>query len=213
MFTATVVGVVENVRQFGLEREPLPEIYFPYAPITSRPTYLVARAAGDPTALIPAVRQIVHELDNNLVVTATSMGDIVETVTESRRFSMLLVSLFAGTALFLVVAGTYGIMSYSVSQRIREVGVRVALGAGRSRLMLQFIGSGLRFAGWGIGFGLIAAIWGALVTRRLVYGVNPFDPRVILGGAVLMILVILAAIALPVYRASRVDPVEALRTE
>jgi len=212
-FTATVVGVVENVRQMGLERPPLPEIYFPYSPITRRPTFLVARTAGDPNALIPAVRQVVNEIDSNLAVTATSMGEIVEAVTESRRFSMLLVTLFAGTALFLVIAGTYGIMSYSVSQRVREVGVRVALGAGRGRLMLSFLGNGLRFAAWGIGLGIIAAIWGGLITWTRVYEVNPFNPVLILGGALLMLFVILAAIAVPVYRASRVDPMDALRTE
>ena len=212
-FTATVVGVVENVRQWGLVGQLHPEIYFPYSPITRRPTFLVARTAGDPNTLIPAVRQIVNEIDSNLAVTATSMGEIVEAVTESRRFSMLLVTLFAGTALFLVLAGTYGIMSYSVSQRVREIGVRVALGAGRGRLMLSFLVNGLRFAAWGLGLMFIAAIWGGLITWNQVYGVNPFNPVLILGGALLMVLVILAAIAVPVYRASRVDPMQALRSE
>ena len=212
-FTATVVGVVENVRQMGLERPTGPEIYFPYTPITRRPTFLVARTAADPNALIPAVRQVVSEIDSNLAITATSMGEIVEAVTESRRFSTLLVTLFAGTALFLVLAGTYGIMSYSVSQRVREVGVRVALGAGRGRLVLFFLGNGLRFAAWGIGFGFVATIWVGLITWNRVYGVNPFNPALILGGALLMVLVILAAIAVPVYRASRVDPMQALRSE
>ncbi len=213
MYAATVIGVVDNVRQWGLERPSLPEIYIPYTPIAGRPTYLVVRTAGDPSALVPAVRQIVHELDPNLAVTATSMEEIVEVVTETRRFSLLLVALFAGAALFLVAAGTYGVMSYSVSQRVREVGVRVALGADRGRLLLFFLGDGLRFASWGLGLGLVSAIWVAIITRNQIYGVNPFSPVLLVGGAVFMVAVVLVAIAVPIYRASRVDPMEALRTE
>jgi len=213
IWIGTVVGVVDDVRQFGLERVPIAEIYFPYAPVTRRPTYLVARTSGDPSTLVPTVREMVHAIDPNLAVTATSMGDILDAVTEGRRFSLLLVSLFAGTALLLVAAGTYGIMSYSMSQRVHEIGVRAALGAGRRRLLVQFLGKGLRFVSWGLGLGVVMAVWAAVVTANQVYGVNPFNPLLILGGAVFVFLVVIAAILVPVRRASRVDPIQALRAE
>jgi len=212
-WVGTVVGVVDDVRQFGLERVPIAEVYFPYAPITRRPTYLVARTSGDPAALVPTVREIVHAIDPNLAVTATSMGDILAAVTERRRFSLLLVSLFAGTALLLVAAGTYGIMSYSMSQRAHEIGVRAALGAGRRRLLIEFLGNGLRFASWGLGLGVVMALWAAVVTANQVYGVNPFNPLLILGGAAFVFLVAVVAILVPVKRASRADPIQALRSE
>jgi len=209
----TVVGVVDDVRQFGLERVPIAEVYFPYVPITRRATYLVARTSGDPAALVPTVREMVRAIDPNLAVTATSMGDILDAVTESRRFSLLLVSLFAGTALLLVATGTYGIMSYSMSQSVHEIGVRAALGAGRRRLLVEFLGKGMRFASLGLGFGVVMALWAAVVTANQVYGVSPYNPLLILGGAAFVFLVVIAAILVPVKRASRVDPIQALRAE
>ena len=120
---------------------------------------------------------------------------------------------FAGTALVLVAAGTYGIMSYTMSQRLHEVGVRAALGADRGRLLVFFLGQGIRFASWGLALGIFWALWAATITSNQVYGVNPYNPWLILGGTIFMFAVTVAASVVPVVRASRVDPVQALRAE
>jgi hypothetical protein len=137
---ATVVGVVADVRQWGLEYPPLPEMYFPHSAELWSYTRLVVRAAGDPQALVPALRQAVREIDSQIPFSGVrSMDDVVTRANERRRFYTLLVTLFAVTALILVVAGTYGVMSYYVSRRTHEVGVRVALGADSGKVMGLFL--------------------------------------------------------------------------
>jgi len=213
-WTAAVVGVVENVRQWGLVYPPLPEMYAAYSYELWPYTHLVVRASRDPLALVPALRQAVHEIDSRIpVARIRTMNDVVKDAGERRRFYMLLVSLFAVTALVLVVAGTYGVMSYYVNQRTHEIGVRVALGADNSRVLRLFLSQGLRLVLVGLVIGLVGSLASAKLTERMVFGISPFHPAFLIGGVLFMVVVALAAIAVPVVRATRVDPNQALRTE
>ena len=215
-YRARVVGVVEDVRQWGAEREPIGEMYFPHTAELWGPIWanLVVRASGDPVTLVPALRQVVHEVDDQIPVgTPFTMAQALRNATASRRFSMMLVGMFAATALLLIVAGTYGVVAFSVSQRVHEVGVRMALGADRGRVMRLF----MRRATWlfvpGLFLGLIGSMSAAGLTRSRVYGISALSPTYLVAAGVIMLLVGVAATAIPVVRATRVDPLEALRAE
>jgi putative ABC transport system permease protein len=213
-WTATVVGVVENVRQWGLEFPPLPEMYFPHSLELWSSTGLVVRAAGDPLALVPSLKRAVHEIDSQLPLdNIRTMSDLVRITTERRRFYMLLFSLFAVTALILVTTGTYGVLSYYVSQRTHEIGVRVALGATKGKVMRLFLGQGLRLILLGTAIGLVGSVMSSKLMENMVFGISASHPALLGGGALLMTVVALAAIAAPVFRAIRVDPNQALRAE
>jgi predicted permease len=215
-FRAEVVGVVENVRQWGPERPAIPEMFFPYTGEVWRVggMYLTLRASGDPGSLAPVVREAVRDLDATVPVPAPyTMARVLEESTAGRRFSMLLVALFALTALILIVAGTYGVVSYAVSQRTHEIGVRMTLGADRGSVAALF----LRRLGLLVGPGLAGGVLGAWatthLTRSMVYGISPVSPLHMAGAAGIMILVALVATAVPVTRATGTDPLEALRVE
>jgi predicted permease len=216
VWRARVVGIVENVRQRGPTSTPLPEVYFPHTAevwgaIWAR---LIVRTAGDPTVLAPAIRNAVHDLDPEIPITAPfTMGRVLRDVTASRRFSMLLVALFAGTALLLIVAGSYGVVSYSVSQRTREIGVRMTLGAEKMRVAKLFLArTGVLFA-VGLGAGVLGSTAASALTGSMVYGISALSPVHMAMAALVMVAVALAATMVPVVRATAVDPLEALREE
>ncbi len=151
-YRARVVGVVEDVMQWGAEYPPLPEMYFPYTSEVWGPqwAHLVVRADGDPSLLSTAIRETVRRIDPQIpVAETTTMAEILHQSTGRRRFAMLLMTLFAATALVLIVAGTYGVMSYSVSQRIHEIGVRMALGADKALVLRHFLRRSARLFGPG----------------------------------------------------------------
>lgn len=215
-YRARVVGIVEDVRQWGAETAPLSEMYFPYTAEVWGPLRgtLVVRADGDPRSLVAGVRAVVREVDDQIPVAEVfTMEDMVGRATGRRRFSMLLVGLFAATALILIVAGTYGVMSYAVSQRTHEIGVRVALGADRAGVFRLFLTRAAGHVVPGLGLGVVGALAASTVTRSMVYGISALSPLSLLAAAGVMIPVALAAIIVPVLRATRVDPVEALRAE
>jgi putative ABC transport system permease protein len=215
-FRAQVVGVVENVRQWGPERPAIPEMFFPYTGEVwgMWDMLLTVKASGDPAAFAPAIREAVRELDAAVPVPAPyTMARVLEESTAGRRFSMLLVSLFAVTAMILIVAGTYGVVSYAVSQRTHEIGVRMTLGAGRGSVAGLFLKRLGLLAGPGLAIGVLGAWAGSALTGSMVYGISPLSPLHMAGAAVVMILVALAATAVPVMRATGVDPLEALRVE
>jgi putative ABC transport system permease protein len=213
-WTATIVGVVENVPQWGVEYPPLPEMYSHHSNQLWTFTRLVVRTSGDPRALTPSLRAALHGLDNQIPLAGVrTMGDALKQATERRRFFMLLVSLFAATALALVIAGTYGVMSYYVSRRTHEIGVRVALGADSHKVLRLFLSTGMRLVGLGVIIGVGLAMASAQVTASWLYGISPFNPLHLAGGALFMVAIALAAISAPVFRATRVDPNDALRTE
>ncbi len=215
-FRAEVVGVVEDVRQWGPESDAIPEMFFPYTGEVwgGWEMILTVNAQGNPERLTPSIRGIIRELDAALPVPAPyTMARVLERRTAGRRFSTLLVGLFALTALVLIVAGTYGVVSYAVSQRTHEIGVRMTLGADGGRVATLFLTRLGFLVAPGLGLGLLGAWAGTRLTGSMVYGISPLSPTFLAAAAAVMILVALAATAVPVRRATGVDPLEALRVD
>ena len=213
--TSTIVGVVSNLKYSKLDADPGPEVYFPYhqSPFIRRHD-VVVRAAGDPRALATAVRKAITDIDPTQPVygVATLEQNLADSIAP-RRFNMFLLVVFASVALALAVIGIYGVMSYAVSQRTHEIGVRMALGASREDVVGSVVRQGMLVASLGILAGGLAALGLTRLMSSLLYDVKPNDPAIfaiiclVLGAAALL------ACSIPAFRASRVDPVVALRYE
>lgn len=211
-----VVGIVEDVRQWGPEREPLPEMYFPHTAEVWGPIWgnLIVRTGGGAEAMAVAIRQTLEGLDSSIPsATPITMGRILRDSTAGRRFSLLLVSLFAATALLLIVAGTYGVLSYAVSQRTHEIGVRMTLGADKTRVSRLFLARAGILVGSGLALGILGAWIASRLTSSLVFGITAMSPLHMAVAAGVMVLIGLAATLVPVARATAVDPLEALRVD
>jgi putative ABC transport system permease protein len=210
----TVVGVVGGVRDNTLARVPDPEIYLPMAQQPSRVMRLVARSAAGAEVAADALRRAVEEVDRTLPV--AQLGSVEETVRATlapERFVTGLLAAFAGVALALAAVGLYGVMAYSVGQRTREIGVRMALGARPREVLALVLGQGAALLAGGLLAGGLAA-WGlSRFLRGLLYGVEPYDPATFAATAALLGATALAASYLPARRAARVDPSVALRGE
>jgi putative ABC transport system permease protein len=209
----TVVGVVGNEKIHGLEQQAPPAAYVPFGQAPLAGTLLV-RAAGDPLAVAPSVRAVFRELDPALAV--FGVEPLRETVADSlaeRRFTMLLLGSFAALTLVLAAVGIYGVVSHSVAQRTREIGVRLALGAAPGRIVRHVVGRALVAVVTGLGFGLAGALVLARWLDALLFGVAAADPAIVAGAVIVLTAVAAAATYLPARRASKVDPVVALRME
>ncbi len=211
----TVVGVVKDIRERGLLLDMKPAVYLPVNQV-ERPgaDYLVARTAQDPASLITAVRGAVWAVDKERPVSfIRTMDQLMEENIADRARPMTLLGIFAGLALVLACIGVYGVLAYSVAQRTREIGVRMALGARPLDVTGMILRRGLKLSAIGLIAG--AALAGALglLLRSLLYGVTPAAPLVYAGTATSLIIVALAACVIPAQRAARVDPVVALRDE
>jgi putative ABC transport system permease protein len=211
----TVAGVVKDVRQFELIIEPKPQMYIPYQQAEFfEPRALVIGTNFDPLSLAGTVRQTVWEIDKNQPVSDIStMEELVADSVARQRFSMLLLGIFASLALVLAAVGIYGVMSYSVAQRTREIGIRMALGAQRSDVLKMTIGGGLRLVLIGAAIGLVAALILTRVMSSLLFGVSPTDPLTFLSISLVLVSVAVLASYFPALRATRVDPMFALRYE
>jgi putative ABC transport system permease protein len=211
----TVAGVVKDVRQFELIIEPKPQMYIPYQQAEFfEPRALVIGTNFDPLSLASTVRQTVWEIDKNQPVSDIStMEELVADSVARQRFSMLLLGIFASLALVLAAVGIYGVMSYSVAQRTREIGIRMALGAQRSDVLKMTIGGGLRLVLIGAAIGLVAALILTRVMSSLLFGVSPTDPLTFLSISLVLVSVAVLASYFPALRATRVDPMFALRYE
>ncbi len=209
----TIVGVVGDVRLEKITDEPRPILYVPHAQMASyRSLSLVVRGPGDPTALAQAASRVVRALDPALAMfDVKPMWQIVSDSVAQPRFSALVLLLFSALALALAAVGIYGVISYSVSQRTREIGVRIAIGARPRDALAMVLGEGLVLAGIGVGLGVIGAVASARFFSALLYGVPAVHVPTLLGTGAFLMLVAGAASLLPALRASRVQPMQALR--
>jgi predicted permease len=221
---ATIVGVVHHVMQWGLDDKLAmhAEFYLPFRQIpdkymsrASRSTTVVVRTAGAPFALAYSLRQGIQQMNSEQVMfSPKTMNDIVYNQSVmAQRFSMTLLGVFAAVALLLASVGIYGVVSYIVAQRTREIGIRIALGARQSDVMRWVLGEGARMALVGVGIGIAAAYALTRLMSKLLYGVSATDPLTFLAVAILLTLVALAACYIPARRAMHVDPIVALRCE
>jgi putative ABC transport system permease protein len=209
-----VVGIVGDVKERGLSEENPPEIYLPYAQLPVSTMDVLLRTSVAPMTLAPAAASVVHGLDPELpVARLRTLDDIVARSISEPRFYMILLGAFAGTALFLAALGIFGVMSYAVVQRSREIGIRVALGAHPAQLRRMVLGQALLLALAGVGVGLLAALALSRAIAGLLFRLSPKDPGTLAGVAVLLTAVAMLASYLPARRATRVDPLIALRTE
>jgi predicted permease len=214
---ATIVGVVSDVRNRGPVAEPGPEMYWSYRQNGSGSTnfpLMVRVAAGDPVAALPAVREALRNVDPTAAIgNVRTMEDVIARSLGRPRFYFSLLGTFAGVALVLSLAGLYGVLSYAVAQRTREIGIRTALGSSRSAIMRLVVREGMLLVTGGVVLGLVV---GLAVTRLLafmLYGVSPLDAGTWLLAALLMVVAALAAAVMPARRAARVDPLIAMRAE
>ena len=210
----TIVGVVGDVQFRRLDRDMDPTIYTPFSQTPFMWGYVMVRTTGDPSALTRSIKGIVRSVDPNVIASGVRpMVDVVSGTVAEPRLSMLLVSGFALLALILASVGIYGVIAYSVSQRTHELGLRMALGAGRAGVLAMIIREGLVTATIGIVAGLGAAALATRLMSDLLVGITPRDPLTFGGGAVLLLMIAAAASYLPARRATRVDPMVALRAE
>jgi putative ABC transport system permease protein len=209
-----VVGVVGDVKHTGLDSETHATAYWPHPELAYNFMTLVIRTDGDPLALAPAVRQAVCSLDKDQpVVDISSMEDLLWVSLARARFSTVLLGVFSGMALLLAITGIYGVVSYGVAERTREIGIRVALGAQRTDVLRMVLRQGLILAGFGVAIGVVVALAATRLLTSLLFGTSPSDPATFASVAGVLIGVALLACYVPARNAMKVDPMVALRYE
>jgi predicted permease len=210
----TVVGVVGRIKQYTLDSDSRIAIYYPQTQFVTHEMNVVIRANGDPAALYSAARKEIQSVDPDLpIFHPVTMDERVHESLARRRFSMLLLSLFAGLAVALAMIGIYGVVSYVVNQGTREVGIRLALGATPRAILHLVIGRGMALAIPGVIIGLLGGLAFTRMMRGLLFGVSPIDPLTFVAIPVALVLVALLASYIPAQRATRVDPTISLRSE
>jgi putative ABC transport system permease protein len=211
----TVIGVVSDVRQNDFIAEPKMQMYFSYRQMKDLvANALVVRTSVDPLSLGTSVRNAIWSVDKDqTVANIDSMEHIVAGAVARQRFSMLLLAIFAGLALALAAVGIYGVMSYSVAQQTREIGIRIALGAQRGDVLRMTVKEGLKLVSAGLLIGLISAFLLTRVMESLLFGISATDPGTF--GIICIVLLLVAALAsyIPALRATTVDPMVALRAQ
>ena len=210
----TVVGVVEHTAHEGLDAERRVQLYFPYAVMPSDSMSVAARTTGDPAAFVNAARAAIQSVDRDQPIADTrTMEQLMNETVGQRRLSMWLLTAFAGLAVLLASLGIYGVMSFDVTRRSQEIGVRMVLGAAQSAVLGLVLRQGLVLAAAGIALGLAGALALTRVIEAQLFGVGRTDPATFAAVAVTLAAVAAAAILVPALRATRVNPVEALRYE
>lgn len=222
---AEIVGVVGHVKQWGLDADDThalrAQVYLSFMQMPDiaialvyAGTGVVVRSDGATPALFDSIRHAVQKMNSqNVVYGAQTMDEIISESLAARRFSMILLGVFAALALLLSSVGIYGVTSYVVGQRTHEIGIRMALGAQREDVMRLVLGQGTRLALAGVAMGLVAALGLTRLMANLLYGVSATDPLTFAGVAIILTIVALAACYIPARRAMRVDPIVALRYE
>jgi len=209
-----IVGVVGDILHEGMDAQPEPMIYWPEARMPYNAMTIVARSERDPVSVASAAIKEIHDMQPDQPVSdVRSMNAVIGESVSRQRFNMLLLAIFAGVALLLAVVGIYGVMAYGVTQRRHEIGIRVALGAGRADVVRMVMGQGLALTAAGIGIGAVAAYALTRLMKTLLFGVTATDPATFAGVALLLSMAAMVACYLPARRATSVDPVVALRYE
>ena len=210
-----VVGVVGNVKQDGLDvAEPAATLYLPMAQAPRSFMTVALRVAAQPGDIGPAIANAVHEIDREQPVNDIVAMDLVMADSIARqRFNMLLLGTFAGLALLLAAIGLYSVLAYSVRRRVREIGVRMALGAQRVDVIRMILGQGVKLALIGVVIGVVAAFVLTRLMASQLFQVSATDPLTFIGVAAILMLVAIAACYIPALRAAKVDPMVALRYE
>jgi putative ABC transport system permease protein len=207
-----VVGVVGDVRYFGLSAEPMAAMYFPARQAPPNDVSLLVRTDHDPLALAGTVRQAIRDVDPDEPVASFSTEDqLLSKSVAQPRFRSLLLAIFGGLALLLAGVGVYSVTSYTVAQRTHEIGIRMALGAERRDILTIVAQYGMRLAVIGLGFGLVGAYLLARLASSFLYGIRPTDPSAFLLGSATLAVIVFLASYIPARRAMRVDPMVALR--
>jgi putative ABC transport system permease protein len=214
----TIVGVAGDVRQLGLGDAPQPEAYVSYRQIQIKAqlgtaNVAVQAAGGDPRRLIPALRGIVRGVHPEAATSFRLMDDVVAGASASQRFQAEVLGLYAGFALFLAALGLYGVMTYMVDANRRAIGIRMALGARPARVFRMVAGRALQLTAAGAALGLLGSFALRGLLRKIVFGVGPSEPGVLLAAAAVLFAAGLVAAWLPARRAMRVDPTLVLREE
>jgi len=209
-----IVGIVADVHHMGLDSQPRPELYVPYLQDSWPFMTIVVRSTGSTASLANMMRTEVWAIDEDLPVPdIKTMDQLLSDSVARRRFNMLLLGIFGGVALVLAAVGIYGVMSYSVTQRTHEIGIRMALGASQSDVLRLVIGQGMGLALIGVGIGLGAAVALTRVLTSLLFGVGATDPATFVIITSVLTGVALVACFVPACRAMNVDPMVALRYE
>jgi predicted permease len=208
-----IVGVVGNTRD-ELSHDPYPAIYYPLYSGDQRGVTLVVRSAGNVAGLALPVQKAITGLDPALpVANVLTMEQVLGQSTLDARFDATLLMAFAVLSLLLAMVGLFGVLSFMVAQRTTEIGIRIALGAQRKQIMQQMLRDGLRPALWGLALGLAASVGVTRLIASLLFGTRPYDPAVFVVVSGTLLAVAVVACLLPAWRASRLDPMQALRTE
>jgi putative ABC transport system permease protein len=207
-----IIGVVKDVRHKSLDDDPRPEMYFPFAQFPSPFMTVVVRTAGNPLALAAAARSQVLSVDKDRPISNIhTMEELLARSVAPRRFQMLLLGVFAAVALALAAVGIYGVMSYAVTERTHEIGVRLALGANKRDVLRLMVGQGMILAGLGVICGLAGAFALTRLMTGLLFEVSATDPATFATITLLLTVVALLACFIPARRAAKVDPMIALR--
>ena len=212
----TIVGVVGDVKQMSLAMNELDAVYttttqWRWADGTLS---LVVRAQGNAASLVPAIKNAIWSIDKDQpIVRVASMDDLLAASAAERRFVLILFEAFGLVALTLAATGIYGILSGSVAERTREIGVRSALGASRGSILSLVIRQGMALTGIGVAIGLAGSAVASQAIAALLFGVSPLDPLTYLGVILLLAAVSIIACSLPAWRAAKIDPMLALRYE
>ena len=207
----TIVGVVGDIRHFGLDVDPKPEMYVPFAQEPYFTTIYVVRSSQDPQGLLPAIRREIQAIDPAVpLANVRTFDDVIADSVAPRRLSVVLLGVFAAVAVLLASVGIYGVISYLVVQRTHEMGVRMALGAQRGDVLRLVVGHALKLVGIGTVVGLVLAFLSTRALSALLYSVGAFDPTTFIFVTIALAAVALLASYIPALRATRADPMIAL---
>jgi len=219
MIWYTVVGVIDDLHQAGLDKAPRPEMYFSYSQMKDWPDFfyprdLALRVSGDPSTYSDAVRKVVWSVDPQQPVSNVQpMTTWMEDELSPRNIQLQLFAAFGVVSLLLSAIGLYGLLAFTVTQRRQETGVRMALGAQTSDILRLYLMDGVRIIGGGVAFGVAASLIAQKLMQSVLYGVSDGGVLAILAGAVVLLIVGLIAVYMPARDASRTEPMEALRAE